>query len=169
MNPLHIDLDLVYHVDPAAYGLPLPPDARIRQAADWVTNHFGLHSLYASVAVVDDDTMHSLNAERLGHDWSTDVISFEIDRSPTLVEGEVIASAETAARVSQLAGWPAADELLLYVVHGLLHVAGMDDLDATERQHMRQTEQECLLAIGVPQAAQHVQRFDSVCDSEGGQ
>ena len=168
MNAPQIDLDLVYYVDPSDYAWSQSPDPRIKQAAEWIARHFNLQRLYASIAIVDDPTMQSLNAERLGHDWPTDVISFEIDRSPTLVEGEVIASAETASRVSRSAGWPAEDELLLFIVHGLLHVAGMDDLEDQEQQHMRQTEQACLLALGVSRADRHVQRFDSVCDSEAG-
>lgn len=161
-----IELDIVYHLhDPNAVYY-IVEDARIELAAEWITRQFGLSKLYASIAVVDDDTIQQLNAERLGHDWPTDVISFVLDQNDCSVEGEVIASAETAAKVCRAAGWNAADELLLYIVHGLLHVAGMDDMQLGERQAMRQAERECLLAIGVAQADQHGQRWDDIAISE---
>ncbi len=166
MNIPQIDIDLVYHVDESVYSLPNMPDPRIRQAAGWVADQFSLKRLYVSIAIVDDETIQEVNAQRLGHNWPTDVISFELDESDDSVEGEVIASVQTAARVCAAAGWAVEDELLLYVIHGLLHVVGMDDADEAQRQAMRLAEQSCLLALGVAQAEQHEQRFDSVCNSE---
>lgn len=172
MNRPTIELDIVYHLhdvqhlnDPNAVE-HIAQDARIELAADWIARQFGLQKLYASIAVVDDATIQQLNAQRLGHDWPTDVISFLLDQTDSSVEGEVIASAETAAKVCVAAGWNAQDELLLYIVHGLLHVAGMDDLELEERQAMRQAERECLLAIGVAQANQHGQGWDDIAFSE---
>ena len=43
------------------------------------------------------------------------------------LEGEVIVGAETALRTAPRYGWPPHDELLLYVVHGTLHLVGHDD------------------------------------------
>lgn len=166
MNTPLVDIDLGYHVNATRYSLPNAPDPRIRQAACWIANEFGFKKFYASIAIVDDRIMQQVNAQRLGHDWPTDVISFELDVGENSVEGEVIASLETAARICTAAGWSAADELLLYVVHGLLHIAGMDDSDNEQQQKMRLAEQSCLLALGVEQAAQHLRRFNSVCNTE---
>ena len=166
MNTPLIDIDLGFHVNVAVYSLPTVADPRIRQAACWIAKEYGYRRLYASIAIVDDSTIQQVNAQRLGHDWPTDVISFELDVSDTSVEGEVIASVETAARICAAAGWSVADELLLYVVHGLLHVAGLNDGDEEQRQEMRLAEQACLLGLGVEQAGQHIQRFDVVCNGE---
>lgn len=166
MSTPHLELDLVYHIDPAAFGLQATPDPRIEQAADWIARQFALQRLYVSIAIVDDPTIHSLNAQRLGHDWPTDVISFVLDQHRGAVEGEVIASLETAARLCAAAGWSAEDELLLYVVHGLLHVVGMDDIEPAARQAMRDREQACLLALGISQAAEHVARFEAISHNE---
>lgn len=166
MDQLQLELDLAYHVDLPAFELGDMPDERFELAARWIAQQFELKRLYCSLAIVDDATMRELNAERLGHDWATDVISFEIDSVDDLVEGEVIASAETALRTSSAAGWSARDELLLYVVHGLLHVVGMDDIQEAERQQMRLMEQNCLLAVGVEQAGEHLARWDTVAHSE---
>lgn len=166
MNPNIAELDIVYHLHDAHAAYYMAEDPRIEIAATWIAQQFGLSKLYASIAVVDDQTIRQLNAQRLGHDWPTDVISFVLDQTDSGLEGEVIASAETAAKVCRAAGWSAQDELLLYIVHGLLHVAGMDDVELEERQAMRQMERKCLLAIGVAQADQHGQRWDDIAISE---
>lgn len=166
MNSHITELDIVYHLHDAPAAYHIAEDPRIELAAAWIAQQFGVAKLYASIAVVDDQTIRQLNAQRLGHDWPTDVISFVLDQSASSLEGEVIASAETAAKVCIAAGWSAQDELLLYIVHGLLHVAGMDDVELEERQAMRQAERECLLAIGVTQADQHGQRWDDIAISE---
>ncbi|MEZ6075954.1 MAG: rRNA maturation RNAse YbeY [Pirellulaceae bacterium] len=76
------------------------------QAARWIAEQFKHRGFCASIAIVDDATMRQLNAGALGHDWSTDVISFVLDELDDSVEGEVIASgAETAAQVCSAAGW----------------------------------------------------------------
>ncbi len=166
MHKPSIELDIAYHLSDRDETIPRQEDPRIAQAAGWIAEQFELRKLYASIAIVDDETIRQLNAERLGHDWPTDVISFVLDEFDDSVEGEVIASAETAAHICSAAGWNAVDELLLYIVHGLLHVVGMDDIEPDDRHAMRLMERECLLAVGLAQAEQHVLRFDCVVDSE---
>lgn len=137
-------------------------DRRYRQAALWIAQRAGLRSLQANISIVDDAAIHELNREQLDHDWPTDVISFVFESVGGEVDGELIASADTAERLAPQAGWPAADELLLYVIHGLLHLSGLDDIDPADRQRMRQAERECLLAVGVHQATHHLERWDSI-------
>ncbi len=166
-----VELDIAYYLTERDAMLPNQADPRIAAAARWIAECFRLRKLFVSMAIVDDQTMRQLNAERLGHDWTTDVISFVLDELEddalgNSVEGEVIASAETAAHMCSAAGWSAEDELLLYIVHGLLHVVGMDDRESADRHAMRLMERECLLAVGLAQAEHHVQRFDLVIDSE---
>ncbi|MBT3891459.1 MAG: rRNA maturation RNase YbeY [Planctomycetaceae bacterium] len=99
-----------------------------------------------SLAIVDDETIHALNVQYLQHDYPTDVISFVLEQAAGHLEGEVIVSAEMAATVAQEYGWSTQHELLLYVIHGTLHLVGYDDKDpqkkiemqAAERRHLRQ-------------------------------
>ena len=69
----------------------------------------------------------------LGHDWPTDVISFGLSEpgDPTLA-GELVVSAEMAAATAREAGADPSAELALYVVHGLLHLCGLDDRTAED-------------------------------------
>jgi len=90
------------------------------------------------VALVDDETIHALNREHLDHDWPTDVIAFDYgeDPAPDELRGEVVASAETAAREAAERGLCPRRELLLYVAHGTLHLLGWDDDTPDKRQRM---------------------------------
>ncbi len=128
-----------------------------------------VRSAAVSVAVVDDPTIHRLNREHLAHDYPTDVISFALHEGAEEtaagepprgagrdVDGEVVVSADTAVRTAaELNGsgegsrWSAHDELLLYVVHGLLHVVGYDDRTGDERDLMRSREQVVLRKLGI--------------------
>jgi probable rRNA maturation factor len=108
-----------------------------------------------SVAVVSDDEIHRVNREHLAHDFPTDVISFlyESDESPRRIEGEIVVSADTAAREAPRHGWEARSELLLYVVHGLLHLSGFDDLSPAVKRVMRREERRMMALLGVEKAA----------------
>lgn len=110
-----------------------------------------------SLAIVDNATIHDLNRQYLEHDYETDVLSFllecqldpdkqvpELRGSGKTIEGEIIVSAEMAVSMSKTYQWPAAHELLLYIVHGLLHLCGYDDLSEEEVQLMRIKEQQTL-------------------------
>ncbi len=120
----------------------------LRRAVAAVLEEEGLENAAIEVAVVDDPTIHDLNRRFLNHDEPTDVISFLLD-DENGVEGDVIVSAETALRSAGRYDWPAADELLLYVVHGTLHLVGYDDLDPTARAEMRSREKHFLAAMGL--------------------
>ncbi len=135
---------------------------RFRQALAWIAAEYGLVEMEVSIAIVDDATIHALNREHLDHDWPTDVISFVFEQNDEQVEGEIIASADTASRLCQAAGWSTEDELLLYVIHGFLHLAGLDDIEIDDQQEMRRAEHQCLLALNVPGAEEFLNRWDDI-------
>jgi probable rRNA maturation factor len=102
-----------------------------------------------SIAIVDDATMHQLNRKYLEHDYPTDVLSFVLEREANRLEGEVVVSHDTAANCAVRYGWPADDELLLYVVHGMLHLVGFDDATPEDRAKMRSAEARYLAQVGL--------------------
>jgi probable rRNA maturation factor len=108
-----------------------------------------VRSARLSLAVVDDGTIHELNRRFLKHDYPTDVLSFLLERDGDRLEGEVIVSADTAKRVSAEYDWPAADELLLYVIHGTLHLVGHNDTSPSDRAAMRGEERRYLVQFGL--------------------
>ena len=79
----------------------------------------------------------------------TDVISFPYSARERRIEGELVVSVDTATERANELGWPFENEILLYVVHGTLHLTGMDDLNTDDRQLMRSAERAVMLQLGV--------------------
>ena len=99
--------------------------------------------------VLGDEQMREINARHLGHDYATDVLSFPMGTEPFLM-GEVLISADTARREAAERGHSAYHELLLYAVHGALHLVGHDDHGTAARRRMRRAERAALAALGAP-------------------
>lgn len=128
--------------------LPIDP-ALLRKAVETVLKGEGIEAAEISLAVIDDPAMHVLNRKYLNHDEPTDVLSFVLEEHPGCVEGEVIVSADTAAATSRRFGWSADNELLLYVIHGTLHLVGYDDLNPEAQAEMRGRERAYLGQFGL--------------------
>jgi probable rRNA maturation factor len=103
-----------------------------------------------TVAIVDDAGIADLHARWLGLPDPTDVLTFDLSGCDGDFAGDIVVSAETAARVAREVGWQPREELAYYVVHGLLHLAGFDDGTPGERRRMRRKEQDVMVAIGLP-------------------
>jgi len=101
----------------------------------------GVEHAAISVALVDNATIRRINQKHLAHDWPTDVISFTLsaEGEPDLV-GELVISTEMAAATAKEVSAEPAAELSLYVVHGLLHLCGYDDLTESGIHEMRTRE-----------------------------
>jgi probable rRNA maturation factor len=121
---------------------------QLHNAARAVLQGEGISVATISIAVVDDATIHSLNCRYLKHDYPTDVLSFVLDDAAAGLDGEVIVSAETAARQCGHYGWSAQDELVLYTVHGVLHLVGYDDQRPQQAEQMRARERLYLNQLG---------------------
>lgn len=123
-------------------------ERRLAAAVQMILSDAGCETATVGVAIVDDATIHRLNRQFLEHDYPTDVLSFVLEPPPRL-EGEIIASVETAALAAAEILWNTGDELLLYVVHGTLHLVGLLDKDPADAQAMRTAERDVLQRLGV--------------------
>ena len=124
-------------------------EARLQSAVEKILADAGIAEAEISIAVVDDPTIHELNRRHLNHDYATDVLSFVLQRSRTSLEGEIVVSGDTAASAAGEYGWSAEEELLLYVIHGSLHLVGHDDQTPEAREQMRVQERRWLLEMGI--------------------
>ncbi len=120
-----------------------------------------------SMLFVDEEAMAELNKRFLGKDGPTDVLAFPIDdddvveggRSPDSLGpgngvdpdadppnllGDVVVCPAVAARNAPEHAGTYDDEMELLVVHGILHVLGMDHVDTEEAEAMEQRERELL-------------------------
>jgi probable rRNA maturation factor len=96
-----------------------------------------------SIVFLRDAAMAKLHADFLSDPTPTDVITFE--GHPTLgVAGEICVSVDTAARYARRHRGNFSRELLLYVVHGWLHLAGYDDRSPAKKRQMRAAEARAL-------------------------
>lgn len=122
--------------------------ALLRRAVTHVLRVHDYRAATISVAVVDNEAIHALNNEFLSHDYPTDVLSFLLDEGPEGIDGEVIVSAEMAARQAARFDWTPTAELLLYVIHGTLHLVGYDDTTPAAAAEMRAAEATMLAEFG---------------------
>ncbi|MBX7104165.1 MAG: rRNA maturation RNase YbeY [Gemmataceae bacterium] len=120
----------------------------LRRAAKIVLRGEGVTSAEISLAFVDDPESARVNWEFLRHRGPTDVITFPLGSDPLV--GELVIGAEVAGRVAGERGHATADELALYVIHGVLHLCGYDDKKAGPRKVMRGREAHYLAALGLP-------------------
>lgn len=124
-------------------------EAQLRRAIHLAATLCGLDRGEIGLRVSDDPTIREINAKHLGHDYPTDVISFGYVLQPPRVEGELVVSIDTARTRSLELGWSVDNELCLYVVHGTLHLAGMDDLNDDDRAAMRDAEKSVMIQLGI--------------------
>lgn len=152
MKPLEVPITI--EIDCSRLGSQAEFADRARTAVIVAAQARGFTSGSIGLLITDDETIQRINREHLGHDYATDVISFSYEQQLPRVEGELVASLETAAREASELGWLASNELLLYVVHGVLHVCGMDDQSAEARKQMRRVEQQVLSSLGIADASE---------------
>ena len=97
------------------------------------------------VVLVGRDDIVRLNGQYLGHSGPTDVLAFDFRGGPVPGEdagtvAEIYVCLDVAVEVARRLGTSVGYEVVLYVVHGLLHLVGEDDHDAASRRRMRRAE-----------------------------
>lgn len=100
-----------------------------------------------SVVLADHQAVLDLNIEWLKHDYHTDVLSFLLEDDPDAIEGEVYVDIETAReRYAEFAAASITQEIERYIVHGLLHLTGLEDDTGEEKAAMKLLEDKYLVA-----------------------
>ncbi len=92
-----------------------------------------------SIAIMDNAKIAQVHKDFLGDPKPTDVITFEGDGDGKFA-GEICASAEMARDVASKYSNTADAELCLYIAHGMLHLAGIDDIEPQDAKQMREAE-----------------------------
>ena len=153
----------MYEIDIVNSQQALPVDeTELAAALETALRAEGVGSAVLSVSIVDNAAIHVINRDHLQHDYPTDVISFQLDFYPdkedgsqggrrgfgASIEGEIVASAEMAVEMAADAGWEPITELKLYLIHGMLHICGYDDLTPDEQCLMRDRERAIMGELG---------------------
>lgn len=91
----------------------------------------------------DDERIIEVNREFLQHDYYTDIITFDYSRRK-LISGDMFISLDTVASNAEQLGVDYADELHRVIIHGVLHLCGINDKGPGEREIMERHENRAL-------------------------
>lgn len=100
------------------------------------------HLATLEVALVDDETSDRVHRDFMDIEGPTDVITFH--------HGEIVIGAGVAQRQAADYGEPLAREILRYLVHGLLHLAGHEDTEAADRAAMEAAQESIIAELWTP-------------------
>ena len=92
---------------------------------------------------VNDEKILEINNEYLGHDYYTDVITFDYDEGD-VVNGDIVISLDTVRTNAKMFGKAYEDELYRVIIHGILHLCGLNDKGPGEREIMEKAENKAL-------------------------
>jgi probable rRNA maturation factor len=124
-----------------------------RQAVDVIGLGTGGCSGEVRVRLVDDRRMTEAHKRHMGMDSTTDVLTFDMAEGGAArgeaLDVDILVCVDEAQRQSAARGFAVERELLLYIVHGVLHCVGEDDHDEASYARMHAREDEVLRAIGV--------------------
>jgi probable rRNA maturation factor len=127
---------------------------QLKDAARAVFEGEGVKACKVTLAFVDNGHIHRLNKQFLSHDEPTDVLTFPYsDAGAKVLEGEVAIGYQVAAEYAADRGHGLNLELVLYVIHGCLHLCGYTDTDPRGEREMRTKEREYLARVGLPDIA----------------
>ena len=94
----------------------------------------------------DDEYILSTNREFLGHDYYTDIITFDYTNSRHIA-GDMVISLDTVASNAEMLGAPYETELMRVIIHGVLHLCGINDKGPGEREIMEKHENDALALL----------------------
>ena len=101
-----------------------------------------------SIAFVDDNEIKKLNNRYFNSNEVTDVIAFPLNNHKSALNGEIVVSVETAVDTAGKENIDVEGEIILYVVHGLLHLLGYRDGNRNDANIMHDKESGILKALG---------------------
>lgn len=101
------------------------------------------------VRIVDDTEMAAAHLEYSDIPGTTDVLTFDLGSAGHTLDLDILVCRDEAARQAAMRGHSLERELLLYILHGMLHGLGYDDHDDDDYTRMHAEEDRVLIAIGV--------------------
>ena len=113
-----------------------------KKALEKGLKNFARQHIEVNVIFVDEKEILRVNKEFLGHNYVTDVISFNNERPPILPPGEpwafgdIFVCYQVARKNAPQFNHTILQEMMMYVTHGALHLSGMDDHDPKDRAEM---------------------------------
>lgn len=121
------------------------PRARLERLIHFVAGKEKVRLGRIDLAIVSPQEIAALNRQYLRHAGPTDVLSFDLsDAAEPGISAQLIVCATVAKRQAPLHGMKPAEELMLYIIHGLLHAMGYDDTSIRAAAKMSARQEELL-------------------------
>ena len=122
------------------------PDIDQGRIAQWVCDVAATYDRRVgeiNYVFVDDERILEVNRQFLGHDYYTDIITFDYSQG-RIISGDLYISLDTIASNAELLGPSYARELHRVIIHGVLHLCGINDKGPGEREVMEACEDRAL-------------------------
>jgi rRNA maturation RNase YbeY len=125
------------------------PNIRKRDTSNWI--HQVAESYHRKIGeigymFVDDEKILEVNNQYLGHDYYTDIITFDYSEGKT-ISGDIFISLDTVFTNADKFGRPYDEELHRVIIHGILHLCGINDKGPGEREIMEDAENKALAML----------------------
>lgn len=136
---------ITFHTD----GRVAMPDLNYRQVIRWieaVAESYNRHIGDINYIFVDDAYILEINRRFLEHDYYTDIITFDYTLG-RILSGDLYISLDTVDTNAVLVGSTYKEELLRVVIHGILHLCGINDKGPGEREQMEAAEDKALTLL----------------------
>ena len=118
------------------------PKIRRRETSAWikrVAKTYGKRVGEVGYLFCDDEKILEVNREFLQHDYYTDIITFDYCEDDVL-NGDLVISLDTVRSNAELFGKDYDEELNRVIIHGILHLCGLNDKGPGEREQMEEAE-----------------------------
>lgn len=122
------------------------PKIKRRETTAWIRSvaaTYGRKVGEVGYLFCSDEKILEVNREYLGHDYYTDIITFDYDEGDTL-NGDLVISLDTVRSNAELFNRDYDEELHRVIIHGILHLCGINDKGPGEREKMEAAENKAL-------------------------
>ncbi len=129
-------------------GVKMPPIKK-RQTSKWIKKVISLYGRKVGeigYMFVGDEKILQINQNYLGHDYYTDIITFDYNEG-NKVNGDIVISIDTVRSNSEELGKDFQEELHRVIIHGILHLCGLKDKRKVDAKNMRKAEDEALFLL----------------------
>ena len=122
------------------------PSIKKRENTAWVkavAASYGQRVGEIAYIFVDDEKILEVNRQYLGHDYYTDIITFDYCEGD-VISGDLFISLDTVRTNAEQVGATYEEELHRVIIHGILHLCGINDKGPGEREIMEAAEDKAL-------------------------
>ena len=127
-------------------GMPPINQQKVSEWVRLVASTYQRHVGDINLIFVDDEEILRVNREFIGHDYYTDHIGFDYSQGST-ISGDIYVGVDTVRTNSEKMACDYTEELHRVIIHGVLHLCGIDDKGPGERAIMEKAEDEALAAF----------------------